>query len=74
MPLALPGDDVRPASFVSFRCDGGRGLYIHPGVWHGAVVPLADHAVFQGRQGRVHARVSVDFAREFGCYLAVPLG
>ena len=25
------------------------------------------------RQGRVHARVSVDFAKEFGCYLAVPM-
>jgi hypothetical protein len=22
----------------------------------------------------VHARVSVDFPKEFGCYLAVPLG
>ncbi len=74
IPLALPGDDVTPASFTSFRCDGGRGLYIHPGVWHGAVVPLDDHAVFQDRQSRVHARVSVDFAREFGGYLSVPLG
>ena len=74
IPLALPGDDVRPDSFVSFRCDGGRGLYIHPGVWHGAVVPHADHAVFLDRQGRVHARVSVDFVKEFGCYLGVPLG
>jgi len=26
------------------------------------------------RQGRVHARVSVDFAKEFGCYLGEPLG
>ena len=25
------------------------------------------------RQSRVHARVSVDFPKEFGCYLAVPL-
>ena len=73
IPLALPGDDVRPDSFVSFRCAGGRGLYIHPNVWHGAVVPHADHAVFLDRQGRVHARVSVDFAKEFGCYLGAPL-
>ena len=29
-------------------------------------------AVFD-RQGRVHARVSVDFVKEFGCYLAVPM-
>ena len=73
IPLALPGDDVTPGSFTAFRCDGGRGLYIHPGIWHGAVVPLDDHAVFLDRQSRVHARVSVDFAKEFSCYLAVPL-
>ena len=73
VPLALPGDDVRPETFVAFFCDGTRGLYIHPNVWHGAVVPLADTAQLLDRQGRVHARVSIDFPKEFGCYLAVPL-
>ena len=73
VPLALPGDDVTPESFVSFWCDGSRGLYVHPDVWHGAFVPHADTATFFDRQGRVHARVSVDFPKEFGCYLAVPL-
>jgi hypothetical protein len=34
---------------------------------------LADEARFFDRQGRVHARVSVDFVKEFGVYLAVPL-
>ena len=72
-PMALPGDDVTPEQFVAFWCDGSRGLYIHPNVWHGAFVPHDDEAVFLDRQGRVHARVSVDFAKEFGCYLAVPL-
>jgi ureidoglycolate lyase len=73
VPLALPGDDVTPEKFVSFWCDGSRGLYLHPNVWHGAVVPLDDEAEFLDRQGRVHARVSVDFVKEFGCYLGVPL-
>jgi|ERR1022692_1190171 ureidoglycolate lyase len=73
VPLALPGDDVTPDRFVTFLCDGTRGLYIHPNVWHGAFVPLDDHAEFLDRQGRVHARVSVDFPKEFGCYLASPL-
>jgi ureidoglycolate lyase len=73
VPLALPGDDVTPERFVSFWCDGRRGLYIHPNVWHGALVPHADEAQFLDRQGRVHARVSVDFVREFGCYLSAPL-
>jgi ureidoglycolate lyase len=73
VPLALPGDDVTPEKFVTFWCDGGRGLYLHPNVWHGAVVPLDDEAQFLDRQGRVHARVSVNFVTEFGCYLGAPL-
>jgi ureidoglycolate lyase len=73
LPLALWGDDVTPDKFISFWCDGTSGLYIHPNIWHGAVVPLDEHAKLLDRQGRVHARVSVDFAQEFGCYLAVPM-
>ena len=73
VPLAMPGDDVTPERFVAFYCDGSRGLYVHPNVWHGPFVPLADRAQFLDRQGRVHARVSVDFPKEFGCYLAIPL-
>jgi len=71
--LALPGDSVTPASFTTFYCDGTRGLYIHPSIWHGPIMPLDDHAELLDRQGRVHARVSVDFAKEFGCYLCCPL-
>ena len=73
VPLALPGDDIAPEAFVTFWCDGSRGLYLHPNVWHGAVVPFDDHAELLDRQSRVHARVSVDFPKEFGCYLAAPL-
>jgi ureidoglycolate lyase len=73
VPLALPGDDVTPDKFVSFWFDGSAGLYIHPNVWHEAVFPLAERASFNDKQGKVHARVSVDFAREFGVYLQVPL-
>lgn len=73
VPLALPGDDVTPDRFTAFWCDGSCGLYIHPGIWHGAVVPHDDTSELLDRQSRVHARVSVDFPKEFGCYLAVPL-
>jgi hypothetical protein len=73
VPLALPGDDVTPEDFVSFWCDGSCGLYIHPNIWHGAVVPHADEAQLLDRQGKVHARVSVDFVKEFGCYIGVSL-
>ncbi len=73
VPLALPGDEVTPEQFVTFWCDGSCGLYIHPNVWHGAVVPHADEAQLLDRQGKVHARVSVDFVKEFGCYIGVPL-
>ncbi len=72
-PLALPGDDVKPADFVAFYVDGGRGLYIHPNVWHEAVFPLAERANFYDEQGRVHARVSCNLAAEFGVFLSVPL-
>ena len=73
VPLALPGDDVTPEQFVCFRFDGSRGLYIHPGVWHKGVFGLAGTERSFDRQGAVHARVSVDFAREFGCLLETPI-
>jgi hypothetical protein len=69
VPLALPGDDVTPERFVCFRFDGRQGLYIHPNVWHEGVFGLRGTQRFFDEQGAVHARVSVDFAREFGCLL-----
>jgi len=69
VPLALPGDDVKPSDFVCFRFDGTRGLYIHPNIWHEGVFPLRGAQQFFDKQGAVHARVSVDFAREFQCLL-----
>jgi len=68
-PLALPGDDITPERFVCFRFDGQLGLYIHPNIWHEGVFGLSGTQRFFDRQGAVHARVSVDFAREFGCLL-----
>jgi ureidoglycolate hydrolase-like protein len=69
VPLALPGDDVEPADFVCFRFDGTHGLYIHPNIWHEGVFATRGTQRFFDKQGAVHARVSVDFAREFGCLL-----
>ena len=48
---------------------GDQGLYIHPHVWHEGVFGLSGTQRFFDKQGAVHARVSVDFAREFGCLL-----
>ena len=73
VPLALPGDDVTPQRFVCFRFDGHQGLYIHPNIWHEGVFGLNGTQRFFDRQGAVHARVSVDFAREFGCLLEAPI-
>ena len=73
VPLALPGDDVTPERFVCFRFDGSQGLYIHPDIWHEGVFTLSGRQRFFDRQGAVHARVSVDFAREFGCLLEAPI-
>lgn len=72
VPLALPGDDVTPGDFVCFRFDGSKGLYIHPNIWHEGVFTCAGRQRFFDKQGKVHARVSVDFAREFGLLLEAP--
>ena len=73
VPLALPGDDVTPERFVCFSFDGTQGLYIHPHIWHEGVFTLSGSQRFFDAQGAVHARVSVDFAREFGCLLCAPI-
>jgi hypothetical protein len=72
-PLARPGDDVKPEDFVGFVVEGGRGLYIHPNVWHEAVFSVAETARFHDEQGKVHARVSCNLAQEFGVLLDVSL-
>ncbi|MEI8213621.1 MAG: ureidoglycolate lyase [Planctomycetota bacterium] len=73
VPLALPGDDIRPEDFICFWFDGSQGLYIHPNIWHEGVFPISGSQRFFDRQGAVHARVSIDFAREFDCLLNVSL-
>lgn len=73
VPLALPGDDIMPDKFVCFRFDGTQGLYIHPNIWHEGVFGVSGTQKFFDKQGAVHARVSVDFAREFGCLLSAEI-
>jgi hypothetical protein len=73
VPLALPGDDIKPENFVAFRFNGTQGLYIHPEIWHEGVFTLSGTQRFFDEQGAVHARVSVDFPREFACLLDVNL-
>jgi hypothetical protein len=73
VPLALPGDDITPEKFVCFRFDGTSGLYIHPDIWHEGVFTLSGTQRFFDQQGAVHARVSVEFAQEFGCLLEAPI-
>ncbi len=74
VPLALPGDDITPDKFVCFRFDGRQGLYIHPNIWHEGVFSVSGTQRFFDRQGRrMHARISVDFAREFGCLVSAAI-
>ncbi|HWB62050.1 MAG TPA: ureidoglycolate lyase, partial [Chitinophagales bacterium] len=70
-PLALPGDDITPEKFTNFYFDGSHGLYIHPGIWHEGIFPVSRKSRFFDKQGAVHARVSVNFAREFGVFMDV---
>jgi len=60
-------------TIVTWPQPGAFGIHIDPGVWHQPVFPVAPTAVFDDKQGRVHACVAVDFVSEFGCYLEVPL-
>ncbi len=73
VPVALPGDDLSLDKIIAFWCDGSKGLYIHPNIWHEGVFPIADEQRFLDRQGKVHARVSANIGEEFGVYLSVPL-
>ncbi len=73
VPLARAGDDITPQDFVAFYFDGSKGLYIHPSIWHDGVFPIQGSGNFYDEQGKVHARVSVNFAKEFGVFLNVPL-
>ena len=72
-PLALPGDNITIEHFKAFYFDGSQGLYIHPNIWHEGVFPLTEKATFFDKQGKVHARVSCDFAKEFNSYLSFSL-
>ena len=68
-PLALPGDDIQPNNFKAFYFEGYQGLYIHPNIWHEGVFPTKGKATFNGKQGKVHARVSIDLLKEFKSYI-----
>ena len=68
-PLALPGDDIKAEHFKAFYFDGKKGLYIHPDIWHEGVFSINKKSSFKGKQGKVHARVSIDFKKEFNKYI-----
>ena len=68
-PLALPGDDIQLNNFKAFYFQGSQGLYIHPDIWHEGVFPTKGRATFKGKQGKVHARVSIDLLKEFKSYI-----
>ncbi len=73
VPVAPPGEDVKPEDFVAFWSDGSFGIYIHPDIWHEGPFPVNESGRFHDKQGKVHARISCDLPREFGVLLAVPL-
>ena len=73
-PLALPGDDIKVGDFRAFYFDGSKGLYIHPNIWHEGVFPIDEKNSFMGKQGKVHARVSIDLKKEFKKYLFFKTG
>jgi hypothetical protein len=73
VPAAPPGDDLKPEDFIAFWSDGSFGIYLHPGIWHEGPFPVTPSGRFFDKQGKVHARISCDLAREFGVLLGVRL-
>ena len=65
----------RPEDMRAFLVPGGKGVYFQPGTWHNEVYIDKKYspALFFTRQGKVHARVSVSWASEFGTVLRVPM-
>jgi hypothetical protein len=74
VPVIPAGDDPDLDRAVVVASDGTCGVCVLPGVWHDGVYPQSGDGAFWTRQGKVHARVSADIARERGCLLRVPLG
>merc|ERR1719245_179004 len=75
---ASKGDDIHPKDMRAFLVPQGLGIYIHPGTWHNGIYVAPKHTEegpmrFLTRQGKVHARISVSWANEFGTLLRVPL-
>ena len=64
---------MKPEDWVTFYCGGSFGVCIHAGIWREAITPLAPLARFYDKQSAVHARVSVDFPKEFGILPSIPL-
>ncbi|UII32475.1 ureidoglycolate lyase [Fulvivirga ulvae] len=70
--LAEPHQDIRPKHFRAFHITGGKGIYIHPGIWHEGIIPLNERASFY-KQGDTDNRVNMNFAEDMGAFLAIPL-
>ncbi len=73
VPAIPVGDTPDLDRAVIAASDGTFAICLRPGVWHDGVYPLQGDGRFWTRQGRVHARVSADISREFGCLLRLPL-
>ena len=71
--LALPGDDVTPKDFVAFHFDGSFGVQIHANIWHQPVCSMVEKSELLTKQGAIHACVVLDFVKELGQYVEVPL-
>ena len=67
------GDDITPKDMRAFRIPAGKGVYIHPNIWHNGVYIEKKYSqqTFTTRQGRIHGRVSVSWANEFSTLLRV---
>lgn len=73
VPVIPVGEDPDLERAVVVRSDGKVGVCVLAGVWHDGVYPEEGDGRFRSRQGKVHARISCDVARELGVLLRIRL-
>jgi ureidoglycolate lyase len=67
------GDDIKPKNMKAFKIPAGKGIYIHPNIWHNGVYIKKKYSpqTFITRQGKVHGRVSVNWTTEFNTLIKI---
>ncbi|MBL6448697.1 ureidoglycolate lyase [Fulvivirga sp. 29W222] len=70
--LAESHSDIKPNHFRSFHITGGKGIYIHPGIWQEGIIPLNERASFYIQRDTENQKC-INFTEDMGSFLVIPL-